>query len=149
MKWYFTTNVASPRWTIMLQQNVIQSTNSVNIKDYFRNTLLLVLCCLTLCRSLLFQKSNLVVNLQQSSSVVLLDIGSKVRGFKPVRGRQILKAIKIRSTTSFRKKVKWSACWRTLSIIKVILHRQNSRTFLAKLLSASLLDVSGANRELW
>jgi hypothetical protein len=81
--------------------------------------------------------------------VILLDIGSKVRGFKPVRGRKILRAIKIRSTASFRKKVKWSACLRTLSIIKVILHRQNSRTFLAKLLPASLLDVSGANRELW
>jgi hypothetical protein len=47
--------------------------------------------------------------------VSVLDIGPNVCGFKPGRGRWILKAIKIRSTSSFGGEVKPSApCRKTL-----------------------------------
>jgi hypothetical protein len=38
--------------------------------------------------------------------VSVLAIGSKVRGFKPIREQWILRAIKIRSTPSFEEEVK-------------------------------------------
>jgi hypothetical protein len=38
--------------------------------------------------------------------VSVLGIGPTVRGFKPVQGRIILMAIKVRSTTSFREEAK-------------------------------------------
>jgi hypothetical protein len=41
--------------------------------------------------------------------VVMIAIVPKARGFKPGRGRRILRVIKIHSTTSFRGEVKPSA----------------------------------------
>jgi hypothetical protein len=72
--------------------------------------------------------------------VIVLAIGPKVHGFKPGRGRWILEAIKIRSTTSFGGEIKLSAtCRKILRHVKnpcesmtEILRRLHSITFLAK-----------------
>jgi hypothetical protein len=51
--------------------------------------------------------------------VVMLSIGPMVRGFKPGRGRRILRAIKVRSTPSVAGEVKPSAkCRKILRRVK-------------------------------
>jgi hypothetical protein len=51
--------------------------------------------------------------------VIVLAAGPKVRGFKSGRGRWILRATKIRSTTSFGGNVKLSAkCRKILRYVK-------------------------------
>jgi hypothetical protein len=49
----------------------------------------------------------------------VLAIGPKVRGFKPDRGRRILRTIKIRNTTSFGAEIKLSVpCRKNLQHVK-------------------------------
>jgi hypothetical protein len=84
--------------------------------------------------------------------VIVLAIRPKVRGFKPGREQWLLRSIKNRSTTSFGREVKQSApCCKILQHVKDPCgyeqrYRQNSPTFLATLLPASLPGVSAATR---
>jgi hypothetical protein len=88
--------------------------------------------------------------------VIVLAIRPKVRGFKPGREQWLLRAIKIRSTTSFGREVKQSApCCKILQHVKDPCgyeqrYRQNSPTFLATFLPASLPgDCCNQSRENW
>jgi hypothetical protein len=87
-----------------------------------------------------------------SSSGNMFAVEPKVRGFKPGRGQWIFKGDKISSTTSFRGEVKpsvpcrrFTVCYKNPASMKEILRRQYTRTFVAKFLPASLLDVSADN----
>jgi hypothetical protein len=88
--------------------------------------------------------------------VTVLATLPKVRGFKPDWGRWIFKGEIIRSKTSFRGEVKPpEPCFKILRHVKDPLrfdshsYRQNTRTFLAKLLAASLLGICIIATELW
>jgi hypothetical protein len=84
--------------------------------------------------------------------VIMLATGPKFRGFKPGRERWILRAIKIRSKTSFRGKVKLSApCRNILWHVKILYSMkhtdmQNSAAFFAQCLPVSLIGTSAATR---
>jgi hypothetical protein len=82
-------------------------------------------------------------------NAIVLVIGPKVRGLKPVESDWFLMAIKIRSMTSFGGEVKPSApCRKDLRHIKDPLRydrdtdRQNSEAIFHPVSPASLLDVS-------
>jgi hypothetical protein len=84
--------------------------------------------------------------------VSVLPIRLKIWEFKPGRGRWILRAIKIRSTTSFGGEVKLSVpCRKILRHVKdpysmkEILRKQNLAATSPQFSPASLLDVSDVN----
>jgi hypothetical protein len=84
--------------------------------------------------------------------VSVLAIGPKIRELKPGPERCIFKATEVRSTASFGAELKPSFprhknlqhVKKSLRSITEILRLQNERTFLAKFLPASLLDVHAA-----
>jgi hypothetical protein len=65
--------------------------------------------------------------------VSMLAVGHKVRGFKPSWGRKILRAIKIRSTTSFGGEVKQSAPCRKILLRVKDPYRYENRYFVGKI----------------
>jgi hypothetical protein len=63
--------------------------------------------------------------------VSVLATGPKVRGFKPGRGRWILRVIKYRSTTSFGGEVKPSVPCRRFTSMKGMSYKQNSDPYFS------------------
>jgi hypothetical protein len=88
--------------------------------------------------------------------VIVLAIGPKVHGFKPGRGRWILEAIQIRSTTSFGGEIKLSAiCRKILRHVKNPCESMTRDTssaifnYISRQIPDSLLDAFTASREFW